>query len=165
MLKLVENLKNFSHNIQAETASIDLNQCLDSVLVMAYHLWKDKITVKKQYAKIPKLQCSPSQINQVLLNILTNAIEAIEYKGIILIKTQADAQFIHVTIQDNGKGIPKPLLTKIFQVFFSTKTLGQNAGLGLSISSQIVKQHKGKIKIISQVDKGTQVTISLPTSH
>ena len=162
ILKLVEHLRDFSHNIQAEMASIDLNYCLDGVLVIAHHLWKDRITIKKQYSKIPKLQCSPSQINQVFLNILTNAIEAIEYKGIILIKTRADSQFVYVTIQDNGKGIPKALLSKVFQVFFSTKTLGQNAGLGLSVSYQIIKQHGGKIKVISQAGKGTQVVISLP---
>jgi signal transduction histidine kinase len=162
VLKLVEHLRNFSQNIQAEMASIDLNHCLDGVLVIAYHLWNERITIKKQYGKIPKLQCSPSQINQVLLNILTNAIEAIEYKGTILIKTRADSQFVYVTIQDNGKGIPKALLPKVFQVFFSTKTLGQNAGLGLSISYQIIKQHGGKIKVISQAGKGTQVVISLP---
>ncbi|WP_353572279.1 ATP-binding protein [Candidatus Albibeggiatoa sp. nov. BB20] len=160
--KLVMNLKNFSRLDQAHEEDVDLNKCIDSVLNIAHNLLKHKVEVKLQYADLPKIVCSPSQINQVLLNIITNAAQAIEGKGIILIKTHFTNKSVSVLIQDNGAGIDKAHLEKIFDPFFTTKPVGEGTGLGLSISYRIIQQHKGKIKVTSQVGKGTRFVIMLP---
>ncbi|MCP4699298.1 MAG: HAMP domain-containing protein [Gammaproteobacteria bacterium] len=162
--ELVLNLKDFSRLDQAKTADVNLNECLDSVLMIAHNVLKHKITVNKQYGKIPKLRCSPSQINQVFLNLLTNASQAIEETGTILIKTSADDKGVDVVIQDNGKGIPKQALPKIFDPFFTTKPIGQGTGLGLSISYKIIQEHGGTIRVASQTGKGTKFLVRLPVS-
>jgi signal transduction histidine kinase len=162
VLNLVNNLLNFTKLMQAEIVEMDLTECLDNVLQMAFPLANERITIKRQYVPLPKIQASPSQISQVLLNILTNASEAIEVKGIIWLKAKADDDYVHLTIQDNGKGIPKEILPKIFNAFFTTKPAGQGSGLGLPVSYQIIQQHGGRIKVASQIGKGTQVVISLP---
>jgi len=123
------------------------------------------VTVKKEYGDIPHISCSPSQINQVLLNLLVNSAQAIENKGIILIKTYHDQSYVYIVIQDNGKGIAREYLQKIFDPFFTTKPIGEGTGLGLSISFQIIEKHGGKIKVASEVGKGTRFTISLPISN
>jgi signal transduction histidine kinase len=159
---LVANLKNFSRLDQAHEEDVDVNQCIDSVLNIAHNLFKHKVEVKLHYANLPKIICSPSQINQVLLNIITNAAQAIEDKGVITIKTGFNDKSVQVMIQDNGKGIDKADLNKIFDPFFTTKPVGEGTGLGLSISYRIIQQHKGKIKVTSRVGKGTRFVIMLP---
>ncbi len=160
--KLVANLKNFSRLDQALEEDIDLNQCIDSVLNIAHNLLKHKVKVKLEYADLPKIVCSPSQINQVLLNIITNAAQAIKDEGTIFIKTGYNDKSVQVLIQDNGCGIDKAHLAKIFDPFFTTKPIGEGTGLGLSISYRIIQQHKGKIKVTSEVGKGTRFVIMLP---
>jgi len=159
---LVVNLKNFSRLDLAAISDVNLNESLDSVLIIAHNMLKYKTEVRKNYGDIPRIECSPSQINQVFLNLLTNAVQAIEEKGIIQISTSADDQFVHVIIQDTGKGIPKSVLAKIFDPFFTTKPIGDGTGLGLSIVYQIVKQHKGRIRAVSQEGKGSKFIVSLP---
>jgi signal transduction histidine kinase len=158
----ITHLEKFSHIEQASITDVDLNECLDNILVITDNIFKHKITIHKHYAPLPKVHCSPSQINHVLLNLLTNAGQAIEYQGLISIKTSTDDKFIYLTIQDNGKGIPKELLPKIFEPFFTTKLFGQGTGLGLAVSYHIIQQHGGHIKVASEVGKGTKVVVSLP---
>lgn len=160
--ELVINLKNFSRLDLAAVSDINLNESLDSVLIIAHNMLKYKTEVRKHYSEIPTVECSPSQINQVFLNLLTNAVQAIEEKGIIQITTSFDEQFVHVTIQDTGKGIPKKILAKVFDPFFTTKQIGEGTGLGLSIVYQIIKQHKGHIRVVSQEGKGSKFIVSLP---
>ncbi len=162
--ELVMNLKDFSRLDLAMVENTDLNLSLDKVLKIAHHKLKHKVTVKKQYAEqLPKVKCAPSQINQVFLNLLTNAAQAMESgEGEVILKTWSDEKQVHVSIQDNGKGIPKDQLSKIFDPFFTTKPVGEGTGLGLSISHQIVRQHKGNIRVASEVGKGTRFVISLP---
>lgn len=160
--ELVSNLKDFSRLDQAKLSNVNLNECLESTLVIAKNPLKYKVTVKKEYGDIPRISCSPSQINQVFLNLLVNAAQAIENKGTILIKTYYDHDYVYVVIQDNGKGIAKEHLQKIFDPFFTTKPIGEGTGLGLSISFQIIEKHGGKIRVASEVGKGTRFTISLP---
>lgn len=160
---LVVNLRNFSRLDQARLADVNLNENVDSVLLIAHNLLKHKVEVVKQYGELPPVSCSPSQINQVFLNLITNAAQAVkEGEGRLIIKTAADAQTVQVSIQDNGSGIPKEILAKIFDPFFTTKPVGEGTGLGLSISHQIVHQHGGKIKVASQVGKGTRFVVFLP---
>ncbi len=160
--ELVVNLKNFSRLDQAKLANVNLNDCLDSVLVIANNLLKNKVTVIKQYGEIPKIRCSPSQINQVLLNMVSNAAQAIEGSGKILLKTEADTEGVRIVVQDTGRGMPPEVMDKIFDPFFTTKPIGKGTGLGLSISHQIIEQHGGQIRVASKVGMGTRFTISLP---
>ncbi len=160
--ELVLNLKDFSRLDQALTDNVNLNQCVDSALNIGKNILKYKVTVKKQYSELPPLKCAPSQLNQVFLNLLTNAAQAIKDKGFIWIKTWTENNWAHVSIQDNGKGIPPDVLKKVFDPFFTTKPVGEGTGLGLSISYKIIEQHHGQIKVASEVGKGTKFLISLP---
>ncbi len=160
--EMVLNLKNFSRLDQAAVANVNLNDCIDSSLMIAKNLLKHKAEVAKEYAELPRIACSPSQINQVFLNLLTNAAQAIEGSGRVFIKTSFDDDFVYASVQDTGKGISKEHLSRIFDPFFTTKAVGQGTGLGLSISYQIIQKHGGQIRVGSQVGVGTRFLISLP---
>jgi two-component system, NtrC family, sensor kinase len=161
--EIVLNLKNFSRLDQAPIDNVDINQCIDSALLIARNVIKHKAEVVKKYGELPKLPCSPSQINQVMLNLLTNAAHAIECPdGLITIRTKAEAGYIHVIVTDNGKGIAEPHLAKIFDPFFTTKPVGEGTGLGLSIAFRIVRDHGGTIRVKSIVGQGSAFCVSLP---
>ena len=115
--------------------------------------------------ELPSITCTPSQINQVLLNMLTNAAQAMRGSGQILIKSWADTQRAYISIQDNGQGIPKAIQQRIFDPFFTTKAVGEGTGLGLAISYKIVRQHGGNIRFASEPGRGTRFVISLPLSQ
>ncbi len=160
--ELVMGLKNFSRLDQAMTDSVSINECINSSLLIAKSTLKNRIEVIKQLGDIPKIACAPSQINQVLLNLFTNASQAIEGEGKILVKTWADDRNVHISVQDTGKGMPPEVVAKIFDPFFTTKPVGEGTGLGLSISFQIIEQHGGRIRVASEVGRGTRFGISLP---
>lgn len=159
---LVRNLKNFSRLDQAMVDDIDLNAALDSALKIAHNAIKHKLTVVKRYGEIPRIRCAPSQINQVFLNMIVNAGQAVEGSGKLLLKTYAEDGHVHVVIQDNGRGIAREHLARIFDPFFTTKPVGEGTGLGLSISYQIIRQHGGEIRVASQPGRGTRFLIRLP---
>ncbi len=161
--ELVINLRNFSRLDAAKVAEVNLNDCLDQTLVIANNVLKNKVEVIKRYGEIPNVACSPSQINQVLLNMMSNAVQAIEHdQGKLLLKTETEGAWVRISIQDNGKGIAQEHLNKVFDPFFTTKPVGQGTGLGLSISYQIVQAHGGTIHVASVPGKGTRFVISLP---
>lgn len=160
--EIVLNLKNFSRLDQAPVDNVDLNECLDSALLIARNVLKHKAEVIKAYGRLPRVSCAPSQINQVFLNLLTNAAQAIETQGRILIKTYADEHYVHAIVQDTGKGIAAEHLKRIFDPFFTTKGIGEGTGLGLSIAYQILQAHKGHIRVASEVGAGTKFCVSLP---
>ncbi len=160
--ELVLGLKNFSRLDQAMTDSVSINECIHSSLLIAKTNLKNRIDVIKQLGDIPKIACAPSQINQVLLNLFTNASQAIEGEGKILVKTWADEHNVYISVQDTGKGMPPEVVAKIFDPFFTTKPVGEGTGLGLSISFQIIEQHGGRIRVASEVGRGTRFGISLP---
>lgn len=160
--EIVVSLKDFSRLDRAPVDDVDLNQCIDAALRIGHNVIKHKAEVVREFGELPRVSCSPSQINQVFLNLLTNAAQAMEGYGRIKIRTFADERFIHAIVQDNGKGIPPESLEKIYDPFFTTKPVGQGTGLGLSIVFGIIKDHKGHIQVKSEVGKGTAFCVSLP---
>ncbi|MDH4149495.1 MAG: ATP-binding protein [Betaproteobacteria bacterium] len=161
--EIVVNLKNFSRLDRSKVSSFNLNEGLESALILAKHELKH-LTVKKNLGEIPAITCSPSQLNQVFLNLINNAAQAIETgSGEITLSTRIeDPEHVAVEIADNGKGIPPEIISKIFDPFFTTKGVGKGTGLGLSISYKIIEQHGGRISVDSTPGQGTRFTIVLP---
>jgi len=162
--ELVGNLKDFSRLDQARTDRADVNALLDGALLIVQHLVKKRgIEVARHVGEVPEIECAPAQINQVLLNLLSNAIQAIEHdNGRITIRTQALDGRVLVLVEDNGKGIAEENLSKIFDPFFTTKPVGQGTGLGLAIAHQIIEQHGGLVRVASKPGTGTRFLIALP---
>ncbi len=166
LTEMAQSLKDFSRLDRAPIASFDINAGLDKTLLIAKNAVKNKATVRKFYGEVPEIECSPSQINQVFLNIITNAAQAIENEGEIAITTKLyDAEHVAVRIADTGCGIPEENLSKIRDPFFTTKEVGTGTGLGLSIVDEIIRSHGGQLLIESVVGKGSVFTIVLPIKH
>jgi len=160
---IVLGLRNFSRLEEAQVKQVDLHEGLDNTLQLLAGELKNRIKVVKHFEKIPKVQCYPSQLNQVFMNVLSNAAQAIENDGEIHISTRRLANDkVEVSIRDTGKGMSKATLEKIFDPFFTTKGLGSGTGLGLSISYGVVQKHGGDILVTSEVGKGTEFKIILP---
>lgn len=160
--EIVQNLKDFSHVDNAERKLADINKCIESTLKLVWNELKYKATVHKDLGSIPPADCYPMQLNQVFMNILVNASQAIPEKGEIFIKTHEDNGNIVIKIADTGTGIPKENLSKIFEPFFTTKDVGKGTGLGLSMAYGIIKKHNGTIEVESEVGKGTEFTVKIP---
>jgi two-component system, NtrC family, sensor kinase len=176
--QLVLSLRNFSRLDEAEIKSVNLQQGLESTLVMLNHRLHPKgsvsaIQVIRDYDPLPEIECYPSQLNQVFLNLLNNAIDSLEETAkanvthapaTITIRTAVHLdQSIEIRIADNGKGIPESHYAKLFDPFFTTKDVGKGMGLGLSISHQIITQkHGGKIDFHSTLGQGTEFILQLP---
>ncbi len=162
--KIVQNLKSFSRVDEAEYKFADINECIESTLNIVWNELKYKATVTKEYGEIPQSKCYPHQLNQVFMNLLVNAAQAIEKQGEIKIKTWNGDGFINISISDSGSGIPEDKLNRIFEPFFTTKPVGKGTGLGLSITYDIVKKHGGGIEVASKAGQGTTFTVRLPVT-
>lgn len=164
--EIVLNLKNFSRLDRARISDFSVHEGLDSTLLIANNMLKNAVTIVKDYQDIPKISGSPSQINQVFLNIITNAAQALtkkSNKGTIKISTSLEnIDFIRIEIEDDGNGISEGILPKIFDPFYTTKEIGVGTGMGLSISYKIIQAHGGQIQCHSELDVGTIFTIILP---
>ncbi|MGL6282970.1 MAG: sensor histidine kinase, partial [Microcoleaceae cyanobacterium] len=183
--EIVVSMRNFSRLDESQTEYADINQGIDSTLIILSYRLKLGINVMKEYGEIPLIECYPSQLNQVFMNIIANALDALEeqislcsssdsedHQGnktnktnkptikITTEKTTDDHIMIH--IQDNGPGIPAKVQEQIFEAFFTTKTTGKGTGLGLAICGQILEKHQGKIQVNSQLGEGTEFIITLP---
>lgn len=160
--EIVTNLKDFSRLDRSKVSSFNVNDGLNSTLGLARHLLKS-IKVDKQFLDVPAITCAPSQVNQVFLNLITNAAQALPAQGgQIILSTRPESEGVTVEVADNGSGIPAEVLPKIFDPFFTTKEIGKGTGLGLSISYQIIKDHGGHINVESQTGRGTKFTVWLP---
>jgi two-component system NtrC family sensor kinase len=161
--KIVQDLKGFSRVDQADFKETDLHECLDSTLNIAWNELKYKARVIKEYGEVSPIACYPQQLNQVFLNLLVNAAQAIADKGEITIRTWEENNRAWIAIADTGSGIAPEHLPKIFEPFFTTKEVGKGTGLGLSMVFDIItKNHHGEISVQSEPGKGTTFTISLP---
>jgi two-component system NtrC family sensor kinase len=161
---LVQNLKGFSRVDRDGMDSMDLNEGIESALMIAQHQMRDRVKVVKHLQPLPKVKCMASQINQVFLNLITNAAQAIDGDGTLTIDSKADANNVEISFSDTGCGIPDDVLPKIFDPFFTTKPVGEGTGLGLSIVHKIVKSHGGSIKVRTTPKKGTTFTVMLPVN-
>lgn len=162
MTEIVSNLKDFSRLDRSKVTRFNLNDGLASTLMLAKHQLKS-VSVERKFGEIPAIVCSPSQINQVFLNLVTNAAQAMEgTQGTITLSSRTDGEGVLVEVADTGRGIAPENLQKIFDPFFSTKEIGKGTGLGLSISYKIVQQHGGRIDVESAVGAGTTFKVWLP---
>ncbi|MEA5520967.1 sensor histidine kinase [Limnoraphis robusta] len=174
--EIVLSLRNFSRLDEAEIKQADIHEGIDSTLLLLNHRLKPEIEVVKQYGNIPLIDCYPAQLNQVFMNIISNAIDALEEAkthilyGVefsvpsqITIQTEPiNTQQIQVRIRDNGLGIRPEIKHKLFDPFFTTKKIGKGTGIGLSICYQIIQNHQGKIEVVSEYKKGAEFIITLP---
>jgi signal transduction histidine kinase len=162
LASLVQNLKGFSRVDRDGMDSVDLNEGLDSALMIAQHQLRDRVKVVKHLQPLPKVRCMASQMNQVFLNLITNAAQAIEGEGTLTIESKPVGQTIEMSFADTGCGITDDVLPKIFDPFFTTKPVGEGTGLGLSIVHKIIKGHNGSVKVRTTPKKGSIFTITLP---
>ena len=163
--EIVSNLKNFSRLDRARISEFSVEEGLNSTLQLANNLLKNRVEVRRKFGNVPKIHGSPSQINQVFLNLITNAVHAMpdDHPGVItLCSDMADDNTVRVEIMDNGSGIPSDVLPKIFDPFFTTKEIGKGTGMGLSISYKIIQEHGGRILVDTEMGGGTVFTILLP---
>lgn len=163
--EIVGNLKDFSRLDRARVAEFNVNEGIASTLKIARNLVKHR-RIEQQLGEVPLIVCSPSQINQVLLNLINNACQATtEETGVVTIVTRPTEQGLAIEIRDNGHGISPEHLSKIFDPFFTTKKVGEGTGLGLSIVQRIVNEHGGDIQVDSVLGAGTCFTVNLPREY
>jgi two-component system, NtrC family, sensor kinase len=159
---IVVGLRTFSRMDEASFRRADLHEGLRSTVKLLSAEFKNKVQIHEDLGVLPLVECSLSQLNQVFMNLLTNAAQAIEGRGDIWIRTRHDGDFVVIEVEDNGSGIPAAVLEKIFDPFFTTKKVGQGTGLGLSIAYGLIQKHHGSIDVKSRPGKGTRFTIRLP---
>ena len=179
ILEIVKSLRTFSRLDEAEYMAVDLHEGLDSTLMILQSQLKGdptrpQIEVIKNYGILPPVECYPGKLNQVFMNILGNAIDALDEQYSLIpdrssrisIETKPQGENVHITISDSGGGIPESVQSKLFDPFFTTKPVGKGTGLGLSISSQIIAEnHNGKLSCHSTIGNGTTFTILIPISQ
>lgn len=164
---IVVSLRNFSRLDEAEIKAADLHEGIDSTLLILSHRLDREVQIIQTYGDLPLVECHQAQVNQVFMNIISNAIDAMlesdtQPKKIAIETEKVAENRVMVKIRDNGPGIPPEIRDKIFDPFFTTKPVGKGTGLGLSICYQIIEKHGGKIEVMSQPGKGTEFAIALP---
>jgi signal transduction histidine kinase len=163
LTEMAQSLKDFSRLDRAPVDSFDVNAGIDKTLNIARNIIKHKAEVRKFYGELPNVECSPSKINQVFLNLITNAAQAIEDQGEIVISTKLrDDNHVAISISDTGCGISAKNLEKIRDPFFTTKEVGTGTGLGLSIVDEIIRGHGGELLVESRVGEGSTFSVILP---
>lgn len=162
--QIVMGLRNFSRIDEDEFKAADIHEGIESTLMLLRNKIKNRIEVIKNFGQIPEIECIPGKLNQVLMNILNNAAEAIGEKGRITITTSLEEQTnkVRVSIRDDGPGMPHSVKNRIFEPFYTTKAIGKGTGLGLAISYGIIEKHRGKIDVTSELGKGSEFILTLP---
>ncbi|MFT3903684.1 MAG: 7TM diverse intracellular signaling domain-containing protein [Niabella sp.] len=166
--EIVRGLKNFARVDEDNMKYSDINHGIDSTLLLIRNTFPKNMQLVKDLGELPEVECMPGKINQVFMNIIANAVHAIkkmhknEYDGQLSIRSWYEEPFVHISIKDNGTGMPESVKQKIFDPFFTTKDVGEGTGLGMSIVQGILERHNGQIQIFSEEGKGTEFIISLP---
>ncbi len=160
--EIVKGLRNFSRLDEDTKKLANINQGLESTLLVLKHQLKNRITVVKDFGGVPEILCFPGKLNQAFMNILSNAAQAIAGEGKIYIKTSYDGEIVTISIKDTGKGMSSEIQQRIFEPFFTTKDVGEGTGLGLAITFGIIEDHDGNIEVYSTPGKGTEFIITLP---
>jgi len=166
--EIVKGLRIFSRLDEDDIKKADINEGMESTLVITNNLLNNVIKIKKNYGNLPLIECYPGKLNQVFLNMISNALYAIKKKfgdregGVLAIDTFHDDEFVHVKISDNGTGMDEATKKRLFEPFFTTKDVGEGTGLGLSIAYNTINKHNGQIIIDSTLGEGTTFTIKLP---
>lgn len=159
---IVLGLRTFSRMDESVFRMEDIHEGIRSTLKLLVNELKNKVTVHEEFGDLPLVECTLSQINQVLVNLVTNAAHAIQGKGDVWIRTRHEGDYVYIHIEDNGCGMSPSTLDKIFDPFFTTKKVGQGTGLGLSIAYGLIQKHHGNIVVESEVGKGTKFTLQIP---
>lgn len=162
---IVQDLKDFAHSDSDTWELSDLHKGLDSTLNIICNELKYHCKIVKEYAEIPQIYCLPSQLNQVFMNLLVNAGQAIETQGVVTVRTGCLENEVWVEIGDNGRGIAPEHISRLFEPFFTTKPVGKGTGLGLSISRNIVAKHGGRIEVDSEPGRGSRFRVCLPIAR
>jgi signal transduction histidine kinase len=165
MAELVTNLQEFTRLDRAKIADFDINKGLNNVLYIAKNAVPEQITIAKELGNVPTLRCMPSQVNQIFINLITNAAQAIDGTGTITLRTSVQEAYVKIEVEDNGCGIAEDVREHIFDAFYTTKDAGEGTGLGLSIVRDIVQEHGGLIHAESAVGVGTKFTVLLPINQ
>jgi two-component system NtrC family sensor kinase len=160
--ELVAGLKDFSRVDRSRNDLFNVNDGIESALKIAHNQLKHRVGVVRSYGKLPQIECAPSQLNQVFLNLFTNAAQAIEGNGKIYVHTAANAEGVIIRVMDTGCGMSEDVRKRVFEPFFTTKPVGKGTGLGLSIVYNIVTEHGGRIEVKSTTGKGSEFIINLP---
>ena len=163
--RMLMELADFSAAEYTQLIEEDINQLLDKALFLASSELRYKVEIIKEYGQLPKVVCDPSGMVQVFLNLLINAAQAIDYKGIVTIRTGMHSSMIWVDIADTGPGISEQDLAKIFDPFFTTKSSGNGAGLGLHLVRVVVEAHDGRTTVMSREGQGTTFRLMLPVNN
>jgi signal transduction histidine kinase len=163
--KIVRDLRVFARTDADVWQAVDLHEELESSLTLVNHVLKDRVIVHRTFGELPAVECVRSQIDQVFLNLLANAAQAITGPGVITLETRVDDGVAVVAVRDTGSGIPPDVMGRIFDPFFTTKPVGEGTGLGLSISYEIVKKHGGEIRAESPPGGGAVFTVRLPVTR
>ncbi|MDE2179902.1 MAG: hypothetical protein KGJ40_03520, partial [candidate division NC10 bacterium] len=160
--RIVMDLGTFVRADDVTPMPVDLHEGIETTLNLLTKEYRDRIAVHREYGSLPPVECRPGQINQVFMNLLVNAVQAIPERGDVWIRTASQGDTVTIIIRDNGCGIPEANLTKVFDPFFTTKKVGEGMGLGLSLSYGIIQKHGGNIRVSSHDRQGTEFTIELP---
>jgi signal transduction histidine kinase len=164
MSQIVANLRRFARLDESEWKSADVREGLDETLALVEHETKDRIEIEKAYDDVPPVHCYPGQLNQVFMNLVVNAIQAIDGNGRIRVETHRDGDEVIIRIADTGSGIPKADIGRVFDPGFTTKGVGVGTGLGLSICYRIIENHGGRLEVSSEEGKGSVFTIAIPVN-
>ncbi len=159
---LVHSLRNFARLDEAETKEADINEGLISTIRIVRPLCKERIEITERYSELPPIVCRPSALNQVFLNLLTNAIQAIEDRGEIQVASEQRGDAIIVSVRDTGAGMDQETLARLGEPFFTTKPIGTGSGLGLAVSFGIIERHRGTLRFESVPGAGTTAIVTLP---
>ncbi|WP_319244988.1 ATP-binding protein [uncultured Propionivibrio sp.] len=160
--QIVQSLTDFAEGGGTDFEPCDLHDCLETTLSVMTHELKGKTEILREYGELPLVDCIPSEIRQVFMNLLANAAQATTGEGRIVIRTRRQADYACIEITDNGHGIPPDILNRIFDPFFTTKPVGVGTGLGLSIAHGIIRKHAGRIEVDNRPGQGATFRLLIP---